>query len=206
MDPHSRQVSLGFTPDRCAEGLHICYLYNDEQDWKRIIPPYVRSGIEEHEMIHYLADADAPDLLEETLERLGIAAPIEELEPQLRLATAMQTYCPGGRFVPEAMLERLRDMSVGSRAAGTAGARMSGEMSWALRGIPGSERLLEYEAKINDMLQSHPLTVLCQYDTKKFDGATVFEIINVHPVMIVRGQIMRNPFYAPPANGYPGGL
>jgi hypothetical protein len=26
----------------------------------------------------------------------------------------------------------------------------------------------------------------------------VFELLNVHPIMIVHGQIMRNPFYVPP--------
>jgi hypothetical protein len=79
-----------------------------------------------------------------------------------------------------------------------AGARATAEMTWALNNIPGVERLIEYEAKINDVLKTHPLTTLCQYDTRKFSGGMIFELLNVHPVMIVHGQIMRNPFYVPP--------
>jgi hypothetical protein len=43
-----------------------------------------------------------------------------------------------------------------------------------------------------------PLTVMCQYDARKFDGSTIYDVINVHPIMIVRGHILRNPFYVPP--------
>lgn len=71
-------------------------------------------------------------------------------------------------------------------------------MSWALRGMPGSERLIEYEALLNTLGPGNPLTMICQFDIKKFDGATIFEVLNVHPMMIVRGQIMRNPYYVPP--------
>jgi len=34
-------------------------------------------------------------------------------------------------------------------AQGYPALRMTGEMTWVLRGLPGSERLLEYEAKLN---------------------------------------------------------
>jgi hypothetical protein len=40
-----------------------------------------------------------------------------------------------------------------------------------------------------------PITVMCQYDLRLFDGAMMFEVMNVHPVMIVGGQIFHNPFY-----------
>ena len=82
--------------------------------------------------------------------------------------------------------------------AGYAGGRLTGEMSWALKHIPGSDRLIEYEGRINDLLKTYPLTAICQYDTRRFDGATIFEVLSVHPIMIVHGQIMRNPFYVPP--------
>lgn len=194
-----RQISLGFTPDPYPEGTHICYLFNDEEERKCFLPAFVSSGMEERESVDYLADVPTPDLLERAIEALGIPEPSLEQREQLIVATAMETYCPGGRFSPDMMLDRLRDMYVLHHAAGFPGARMSGEMTWALRGIPGSDRLVEYEARINDLVKDVPITALCQYDTRAFDGATIFEILNVHPIMIVRGQIMRNPFYVPPA-------
>ena len=198
MYTHNRQVSLGFTPDRYPEGTHICYLYDDEEERKRFMSAYVSSGMDERESVTYLADA-APGALDRTFGELGIARPSQDRQNHLLVASAVETICPGGRFDPDAMLDRLRDMYA-LHPAGCAGARMAAEMTWALHGIPGSdsEHLTKFEGRINEVLKTHPLTVLCQYDTRKFDGATIFDLLNVHPIMIVHGQIMRNPFYVPP--------
>jgi hypothetical protein len=45
---------------------------------------------------------------------------------------------------------------------------------------------------------------MCQYDARRFDGATIFDVINVHPVMLVRGHLIRNPFYLPPDQFFAG--
>jgi hypothetical protein len=197
MHTHNRQVSLGFTPDLYPEGTHICYLYDDEEERKRFMSAYVSSGIDQREAVVYVADA-APDALERAIEALGIARPAPERQDDLIVASALETYCPGGRFVPQTMLDRLRDMYALHDAAGCAGTRVTGEMTWALHDVPGTDHLIEYEGGVNDLVKTYPLTAICQYDTRKFDGATIFDLLNVHPIMIVHGQIMRNPFYVPP--------
>lgn len=74
-------------------------------------------------------------------------------------------------------------------------------MKWPgpLRGIPGSEKLIEYESRLNLLVEQNPITLICQYDANRFDGATIYDVLNVHPMMIVRGQVVRNPYYVPPA-------
>ena len=117
------------------------------------------------------------------------------LPPQVAMSTAMEGYYPDGRFDPDAMLERLRKRYLESKAAGLAGARIAGEANWAARGVPGADRIVECEARINALVKDTPITVMCQYDLRQFDGALMFEIMNVHPVMIVGGHVLRNPFY-----------
>jgi hypothetical protein len=197
MYTHNRQVSLGFTPDLYPEGTHICYLYDDDEERKRFMSAFVSSGIDEQEAVTYLADA-APDALERAIEALGIVRPAQGEQDHFTIASAVETYCPGGRFVPQTMIDRLRELYSHNHAAGYAGTRVTGEMTWALHDIPGSDRLIDYEGQVNNVVKTHPVTVLCQYDTRKFDGATIFELLNVHPMMIVHGQLMRNPFYVPP--------
>jgi hypothetical protein len=193
MHLHNRQISLGFTPDRYPEGTHICYLYDDDEERKRFMSAYVSSGLDGLETVTYIADV-APDLLKPAVDELGIAEPSQEQRNYFIVASALETYCPDGHFVPDTMLHLLRDMYA-LHPAGCVGARVTGEMTWALRGIPGSDRLIEYEGRINDLLKTYPTTALCQYDMRKFDGATIFDLLTVHPIMIVHGQIMRNPFY-----------
>jgi len=74
-------------------------------------------------------------------------------------------------------------------------ARVTGEMSWALRGYPGSERLMEYEARINKVVQTHPITAMCQYDANKFDGDLIFKALQGHPYMVMNAQLVKNPYY-----------
>jgi hypothetical protein len=158
---------------------------------------YVNCGIDDHEAVTYLADT-GPELLDRAIEELGIA-PSRVPREQLSIATSLDTYCPDGKFVPDRMLSNLRDTYL-NQPHGCHGARLTAEMTWALRGLPGTELLIEYEGRVNDMLKTYPLTTLCQYDTRKFNGAIIFELLNVHPIMIVHGQIMRNPFYVPSAH------
>jgi hypothetical protein len=120
------------------------------------------------------------------------------------MTTVRETYFPNGSFEPDAMLARLRASYEEAIAAGHAGARFAGEMTWALRGIPGSDRIIECESRINDLVKEAPMTVMCQYDLRQFDGATMFDVLSVHPIMIVGGHILRNPFYrhAPGSHGH----
>jgi hypothetical protein len=96
------------------------------------------------------------------------------------------------------MLNTLRAYYKATMDEGYPGSRVSGEMSWALRGIPGSDRLMEYEALVNDVLVTHPITAICQYDTRRFSGAVVFDVLKVHPMMVVHGHIVKNPYYIQP--------
>ncbi len=68
-------------------------------------------------------------------------------------------------------------------------------MSWAIRGIPGSSRLMEYEARLNSTFMKYPITGICQYDSKRFDNATLRDVLAVHPMIIFHGRVLRNPYY-----------
>jgi hypothetical protein len=178
-----RQISLGFTTEQYPEGKHICYLYSNEDECKRFMEAYVSSGIKQGDAVVYLVDA-TPEMPE-----LATAGLCPEAAP-----------CPNGRFVPQVMLGTLHELYT-SRAAECEGARVTGEMGWALHNIPGSERLIEYEGGINKLLLTDHFTELCQYGLRRFNGAMISELPNVHPVMIVNGQIMRNPFHVAPVPG-----
>ena len=71
-------------------------------------------------------------------------------------------------------------------------------MTWVFRGIPGSEHFLEYEVRLNMITETFPYIGMCQYDARRFDGATLYKVLQVHPYMVAQGQIVRNPFYLKP--------
>lgn len=202
MTEERRHICLGFTDERYPEGTHICYLYNDDEERRRILPLFARHALLEHECFHYVADVQSSAELPRVMCELDLASAERDLTHRIAMATAPEGYYPEGRFDPDEMLARLRASYEQALAEGYAGARFAGEMTWALRGIPGADRVIECESRINDLVREAPVTVMCQYDLRQFDGAMMFDIMSVHPVLVVAGHILRNPFYQHPAAGH----
>jgi MEDS: MEthanogen/methylotroph, DcmR Sensory domain len=187
--------SLGFTAERFPAGTHMCYIFNDDAERRDAVSKFIESSLQAHEKVGYFADLTAPQAMPAQPSALGIDLPSDIDARGFSISRASDTYCPDGTFLPERMLQNLRSMYSGSIGEGYAGARASGEMTWALRGMPGSGRLIEYEALINTIVHEYPRTAICQYDARRFDSATLFDVLNVHPMMIIRGQVVRNPYY-----------
>ena len=193
-----KEVSMGFTRDLFPEGTHMCLIYDNEEQRKKIISQFMATGITLGEQVGYFADTTTLQEVKAWMEEMGLNLPEEKEDGRFSIFRAESVYCPTGAFVPSEMLARLGDCYERAVNAGYAGARVSGEMSWALKGIPGSDRLMEYEALINTVSEIHPVTPICQYDARCFDGATLLNVLKVHPLMIVQGQIVRNPYYMGP--------
>jgi len=198
MNKTELRVSMGFTAEQFPAGTHMCYIYNDDKERKELIARFLESGLNSHEKVSYFVDELSPNEMRAQFRELGVHLPSEMDERDFSITSAQEIYCPNGTFVPEDMLQTLRLAYKRSCDEGFSGARVSGEMSWALRGMQGSERLIEYEAKVNTVLQEYPVTAICQYDARRFDGAMIFDVLNVHPMMIIRGQVVRNPYYIEP--------
>ena len=197
METTAPDISLGFTKRAFPAGTHMCFVYDSEEDRHRVMAPYLAAGLEGGERVAYLSHF-APESVLEWLDEAGVPAAKTEVRGSVEVLPAEHTYCPDGFFDPELMLDALRTFRAQADEAGYAGFRASGEMGWALEGIPGSERLLEYEAKLNYVFPECQITGICQYDANRWDGATLLHVLRVHPFMVVRGQVLENPYYMKP--------
>ncbi len=190
-----RKIELGFTSDKFVAGTHICLIYNSEEERRDTISKFLVSGIKTGEKVGYFSDNNNHKYVVNWLEEKGIEVEEAFTKGQLSISNASDTYHPNGMFVPEEMLETLKSYYKKSCDENYYSSRVSGEMTWALKDVPGSNRLMEYESKINDLVIDYPVTAICQYDANQFDGNIILECLKVHPYMIVHGQIMYNPFY-----------
>jgi hypothetical protein len=161
---------------------------------------FIECGLASGEKVAYLVDR--PEVAEEPqsfLCTLGVHL-TEALKPgQIFMAEAEKTYCPGGLFSPEGMLDTWRTFYRQSLSEPFQGVRVTGETTWLRKGLPGLERWFEYEARLNLAVNECPFNgIVCQYDANHLSGAALYEVLNVHPLMIVRGQLVHNPYYEPP--------
>src|SRR4029453_4062810 len=85
-----------------------------------------------------------------------------------------ETYPRGGRFDQAAMLELLDDVLVGHDSPRI---RMWCDMGWAADRADVAEHLIEFEARANFIHAHHEHVVICSYQTTRFDGSFIIDIL-----------------------------
>ena len=198
MNDPRQKADREFAQEDFPECHHLCLIYDSEEQRRKIVSEYLAAGLKQGELVRYFADTTSTKEIRSWLLETGVELPKAEEDGAFGIADAESAYCPNGRFVPQEVIENMVSRYAMARKAGYRGSRACGEMSWALRDIPGADRFLEYEVRINTITETFPYIGMCQYDARLFDGATLFNILQVHPFMIAQGQIVRNPFYIKP--------
>jgi len=198
MNDLRQEVGRAFTREVFPECHHVCLIYDSEEERRKSVSEFLSAGLKQGELVRYFADTTPPEEIRAWLLETGLELPKAEKDGAFGITKAESAYCPGGRFVPQEVIENMVSRYAMAKKAGYRGSRACGEMSWALRDIPGADRFLEYEVRINTITETFPYVGMCQYDARLFDGAILFKVLQVHPFMIAQGQIVRNPFYIKP--------
>lgn len=191
----TRRVHMGFCDGDYPSNTHMCLIYKTEEERKLLIKKFIAAGIQNKERVEYFYDEWSEEQISNELLNSGIDIAEAQDSGQIRFHQTGQVYHPNGTFSPEPMWRSLCNCYSNGLRDGFEGVRLSGEMTWSLKNVPGSENLIEYESGINKLMTSHPMAIICQYDANRFDGATLFEVLRVHPYMIAQGRIVINPFY-----------
>jgi hypothetical protein len=189
---------LGFTDEHFPESSHVCLIYSSDAERQGIISDYLTAGLKRGERVRYFAEATTPEEVRSWLLDSGIDLAAAEAAGAFTVSDAVSAYCPSGHFDPRSMIDRMVQGYAQVRKAGFHGVRSCGEMTWVHKGIAGSERWLEYEALINTIASDFPHSGMCQYDARRFDGAAMFKVLQIHPYIIAQGQVVRNPYYLKP--------
>lgn len=192
------KVHLGFTEELFPAGAHICQIFSEDDERQGSLFKFLLSGLRSGERTCCFSERVQESVLTEYLGNYGISYPEVRDSGALTLSGTRQVYFQDGRFDPDRMLGLLRAYHTESVSQGYPGARVIGEMTPEVQHLPGGSRLLEYESKVSLLLREHPVTAVCQYDARSFDGATIMDVLKVHPLMIVRGAVVHNPFYIVP--------
>lgn len=192
-------MAMGLPGVSLAPGDHICAFYRGAAQRDELLVPYLREGLLAGDKC--VCVTDDPDADE------AVRALADELDVDVSLATGQlepmcseSAYLVGGYFAIDRMIEFWEGAVGGAvRRDGFGFVRSVGEMTWALRDLPGVEHLLAYEARLNDFLPRYPQVILCLYDLERFsNGQILLDILRTHPKVLLSGQLLDNPWYVEP--------
>jgi hypothetical protein len=191
-------ASLTIAPDALAENRHVCAFFNGIDEQHRVLDRFINDGIIQGDKAFHIVD---PERRAEHLRRLadagiGVEGAVES--GQLEVRPWHDCYLRGDTFDEQGWLSTFEGVLDSGQAEGYAHTRLLAQMEWALEDLPGVENLIQYEAKLNQIIGDRDDTVICAYDLSKFGAATVMNALRTHPVVIIGGLMHRNPFYVAP--------
>ncbi|MEG3619629.1 MEDS domain-containing protein [Magnetovibrio sp. PR-2] len=197
MQSAQSEVNLGFTDEIFPEGTHICQVYADDEEREEAILKYILSGVKGQERTACFTDKTGQEKVSTFFAEHNCCCSSAQEHGNLLMSGAQDVYFEGDEFNPDRMLKLLTEFYESSKADGKR-ARVIGEMDPKIHTVAGGNRLFEYEARVSQLLRTHPVTSVCQYNASEFDGKTIMDVLKVHPLMIVRGTVVRNPFFVEP--------
>ena len=194
----NQKITLGFTSQQFEPGVHICQIYNDDDERHDALINFIITGLNDDEDIACFTEKESEESLSDYFSKNGFIYEEIESSGNFTLSKTAEVYFEGGSFEPERILDLLKQFYINSEKKNRSGARVIGEMTPEIENVPGGSRLLEYESKVSLLIREYPITAVCQYDARSFDGSTILDILKVHPYMIIRGAVVNNPFFIPP--------
>jgi hypothetical protein len=177
---------------------HVCAFVDSRDQQYEIFLPFLREGLNCGEcLLNIVAAQNRADHVER-LEAGGIDSDEAVADGRQKLLGFDETYLKDGRFSADAMLATIEEAMVSIQREGFPALRGFGEMHWAVNGLPGTEELIEYEARLNYLVPQFDASIVCVYDVSKFSGRVVMDVLSTHPRVILGGQIFENPYYMQP--------
>jgi hypothetical protein len=177
---------------------HICAFFHSLDEQHRVLGSFIKDGLDRGDKAFHLVD---PALREDHLGRLAEAG-INVKEAlgtgQLEVRPWQDGPLRSGRFNQDTWLASFEQVLQSGPAAGYRQTRFLADMKWALVDLPGVGDLIEFETMVNYVVAKYEDAVICAYDLSKFGGSVVMDALRTHPVVIMGGLLLENPFFVPP--------
>lgn len=163
-----------------THGQHCCAFYDSAAQRREMVVEFVRDGLDAGDRVAYFTDTRSPADVLDDLHAAGLHPDAALASGQLAVRSADDSYLAELPFDPERMVATLHAAVDAALSDGFTGFRVSGDMSWATRGVPGGERLLEYESRVGEVFATRPAAAICQYDRRLFDAGTLAATLGLH--------------------------
>ncbi len=180
-----------------ATGDHVGVFYRGDAERDALTIPLVSTALAADCGVIYVCDRSEPEQVAKHLQAVDIDVERAQRRGQLRLVESSRAYLADGCFVPERTVAFYRNAYLDSTAHGYHTLCVIGEMSWSLRGCPGTERLMEYEALYATEFGGTPAITLCLYDLEQTRGEQIFDLLRLHGRVVLNGIEVHNPHLDP---------
>lgn len=179
---------------------HKCLIYDgDPADQLPVIVPLILEGLELNNRCLYLGDPLMLQMLDTALEDRGVDTH-RELKRGALMYSSDRSHLADGGFDPQLLVEKLSDMVDESIKDGFSGLTATGDMRYELGDDLNFDKLLHYEALLEEVFKTKALRGICQYHRATVPHRAIQDALVTHRSLYI-GMTLNadNIFYMPPA-------
>ncbi len=180
--------------DDVHRGRHICLPFETESEKQEAVTAFLIEGLTQGRRCLFVGAPEELSDLGVALQMHGTSLSRALDRKRLIFRTREDAYLENGTFNTAAVLARLEQHVRDAVADGFSGLHATGELVY----VPADgdwQRIVEYEAQMNETFARLPLTALCRYPRAVVPAHRVQDVLRTHPIAIVRGDSCSNPFY-----------
>lgn len=166
--------------DAIGPGHHVCGVFDRASERHEVLIEYVEGGLAAGERVLVFLGARPDEDLPATLAHAGIDVAGASRRGALGFIPADDGYLKALPFDPARLIADLHAAVDSALADGYTGLRATGDMGWAADGVPGSDRIEEYERAVDEVYATRPATGLCQYHSREFPHARLQALRDEH--------------------------
>jgi hypothetical protein len=189
------------TVNLCGQTLphpgHVCAFFDSREQKYDVLIPFLQDAIDAGDNVVNIVDRDDMAGHLDTLVTGGVPVWETIASGQLNVQTSEDTYLREGKDVLPSLLAFLRETLANAKQHQHC-VRTWGEMNWVGRGALPITDVLEYEARVNELLPDFECTMLCVYDLAHTPSSMVSDVLATHPFAIIKGRLRENPYYVQP--------
>jgi MEDS: MEthanogen/methylotroph, DcmR Sensory domain len=191
------RTNLSLTRDALRHLRHVCAFFRNLDEEMAVLLPFARASLERGERVIFIVGRARRD---EYLRRLDGERTDVATELRSGRIEVLSWEESGDRrlFTMEVMLRLVPGLIEEGRSRGYPLTSVIANMEWALEILPGGYDLVEFEARLEAALRPYDDPVICVYDSSRFGGRVVLDVLRIHPAAIIGGLLQENPFYVPP--------
>jgi|GEM_PF-392062 len=171
-------------------GEQLCHIYQDENECCATASSFVRQGLDQRHKILCLTDPLIAQRIWNLLAQEGV-----DVEALLAAGQLVCSHDEQPLSTPHTLIAWLHAQAEHATAEGYIALRVVHDMAWLGRHWPTAAQINEFEVQLNDLLSTDPLLVICHYNRQHFDAPTLLDVLHMHPLVILDGQICNNFYY-----------
>lgn len=178
---------------------HKCLIYDGHpSEQLPVVIPFLLDGLQNHWRCLYTGSPEMVRMVDRALSSHGVDTAKQAKRGRLILSSD-RSHLAAGSFEPRIMIDGLSAMVDSAVKDGFEGLCATGDMLWELGTSKNFDRLLEYEARLEQVVREKPLRGICQYQRDIIPAQAVRDALATHRSTFI-GDVLNhdNLFYIPP--------